>query len=73
MISVLFLFRVSICLTLSRRVLLVQQELLSLPEHMSSPPVFSGVRVDQSLAFCRSLFVLLSFLFWSLFCLPFVE
>jgi hypothetical protein len=27
----------------------VEQELLTLPEHMSSPPVFSGVRVTRSL------------------------
>jgi hypothetical protein len=35
---------------LTRRVLLVEQELLlTLPEHLSSPPVFSGVRVSRSL------------------------
>ena len=34
---------------LTRRVPLVEQELLTLQEHMSSPPVFSGVRVTQSL------------------------
>jgi hypothetical protein len=28
---------------------LVEQELLTLPEHMSSPPVFSGFRVTRSL------------------------
>jgi hypothetical protein len=28
---------------------LVEQELLSLPGHLSSPPVFSGVRVNRSL------------------------
>ena len=43
----------------TRRVPLVDQELLTLPEHMSSPPVFSGVRVIQSLVFfvvfCRSI------------------
>jgi uncharacterized membrane protein len=42
----------------------MEQELLTLPENLSSPPVFSGVRVTQSLAlcvmFCRSLFVLLA-------------
>ena len=42
---------------------------------MSSPPVFSGVRVTRSLVlyvmFCRSLFVLLSFFFWPLCCLFF--
>ena len=31
------------------RVPLVEQELLSLPEHLSSPPVFSGIRVTRSL------------------------
>jgi hypothetical protein len=30
---------------MGRRVLLVQQELTTLPEHISSSPVFSGVRV----------------------------
>ena len=34
---------------LTRRVPLVEQGLLTLPEHMSSPPVFSGVRVTPSL------------------------
>jgi hypothetical protein len=40
----------------------MEQQLLALPEHMSSPPVFNRVRVAQSLVFyvvlCRSLFVL---------------
>jgi hypothetical protein len=34
---------------LTRRVPLVKQELLTLSEHFSSPPVFSGVRVTRSL------------------------
>jgi hypothetical protein len=35
---------------LTRRVPLVEQELLTLPERdLSSPPVFSGVRVTRSL------------------------
>ena len=34
---------------LKRRVSLVEQELLTFPEHLSSPPVFSGVRVTRSL------------------------
>jgi hypothetical protein len=34
---------------LTWRVPLVEQELLTLPEHLSSPPVFSGVRVTRSL------------------------
>ena len=49
---------------------------LTLPEHLSSPPVFSGVRVTRSLVLCvvlcRSLFVLLSLFYqplcyWSFF------
>ena len=40
--------------------LLVEQVLLTVPEHLSSSPVFSGVRVTRSLVlcilFCRSLF-----------------
>jgi len=48
------------------RVPLVEQELLTLLEHLNSPlPVFSGVRVAQLFVFyvmfCRSLFVLLFF------------
>ena len=31
---------------------LVEQKLLTFPEHMSSLPVFSGVRVTQSLVLC---------------------
>jgi hypothetical protein len=34
---------------LTRRVPLVEQELLTLPEHLRSPPVFSGVRVTRFL------------------------
>jgi hypothetical protein len=46
---------------LTRWVSLVEQELSTLPEHLSSPPVLSRVRVTRSLVlrvFCRSLFVL---------------
>ena len=32
---------------------LVEQELLTLPEHMRSPPVFSGVRITRSLVLCQ--------------------
>ena len=35
-----------------RTMTLVEQELHSLPEHLSSPPVFSSVRVTRSLVFC---------------------
>ena len=41
----------------------MEQELLSLPEHLSSLPGFSGVHVTRSLVFfgiiCRSLLVIL--------------
>ena len=37
---------------LTRQVPLVEQELPTLPEQMSSPPVFSGVRVTRSLVLC---------------------
>ena len=37
---------------LTWRVPLVEQELLTLPEHLSSHPVFSWVRVTQSLVVC---------------------
>jgi hypothetical protein len=60
---------------LTRRVQLVEQELLNLPEHLSSSPVFSGVRSYSIFSFiymfCRSLFVLLYFFLWSLCCLFF--
>ena len=60
-----------------RRVSIVEQELLTLPEHQSSPPVFCGVLVARSLAscvvFCRSLFVLLYFFFLPLCCLFFID
>ena len=61
---------------LTRRVSLVEQELSILPEHLSSPPflvgscysIFGFIRM-----FCRSLFVLLSFLFWPLCCRLFCD
>ena len=73
-----YLFKWCSCrLTITRRVSLVEQELLSLPEHLSSPSVFSRVRVTRSLVlwvvFCRLLFVLLSFFFCSLCCLSFFD
>ena len=49
--------------TVTRWVPLVEQKLFSTPEHLSSHPVFSGVRVAQFIIFCvvvlRSLFALL--------------
>jgi len=37
---------------LTRRVALVEQDLLTLPEHLSLPPIFSWVRVTRSLVLC---------------------
>jgi hypothetical protein len=60
---------------LTRRVPLVEQELLILSEHLSSPPSFwwgSCYSIFSFMCmFCRSLFVLLYFFFWSLSCLSF--
>ena len=51
-----------VCSKVTRRVPLLEQELLTLIEHPSSPSVFSWVRVNRSLVFCvvfcRSLFCL---------------
>ena len=52
----------------------VEQQLLTLSGHLSSPTVFSRIRDAQPLVvyivFCRSLFVHLYFcFFWSLYCL----
>ena len=60
-----------------QRMSLVEQELPTLPEHLSSPPIFSGVRVIPSLVLClrlglcifyRSLFVLSFVLFILVIC-----
>jgi hypothetical protein len=56
------------CVTrLTRKVPLVEQELLTIPDHLSSLPVFSGVRVTRYLVLCVC-FVdrCLSFYFWPL-------
>jgi hypothetical protein len=62
-------------LTVSWLVSHVKQEVLTLLEYLTSPSVFSWVRVARSivmcLMFCRSLFVLLSFFFCPLRCLSF--
>jgi hypothetical protein len=49
---------VNVCVV-TQHVPLVEQKLLTLPEHLSLPLVFSGVCVTQSLVFCV------------IFCLPF--
>ena len=55
----------------TRRVPLLEHELLTLPEHLNSPPVFNGVRVTCMI--CRSSFVLLCFVFWPMCCLFFFD
>ena len=56
----------------TRRVSLVEQELPNIPEHLSSPPRISGIRSFVfCVVFCRSLFVLLYFFAWLLYCLSF--
>jgi hypothetical protein len=59
---------------LTRRVPLVEQKLLTVPEHLSSPPVFSGVRVSRSLVLYVC-FVdrFLYFFIWPLCCLFFFD
>jgi hypothetical protein len=42
---------------LTWRVSLVEQELFTLPQHLSSPPVFSGVHVTRSLVLCVFMFI----------------
>jgi hypothetical protein len=53
---------------------LVEQKLLTLSEHMSSPPVFSCYSIFSFICmFRRSLFVLLYSFFWPLCCLFFFD
>ena len=59
---------------LTRRMPLVEQDLLTLPEHLSSSPVFSVIRITRSLVLCVCSFghcVVCSSVFWSLCCLFF--
>ena len=62
---------------LTWQVSLVEKELLTLPEHLSSPPVFSGGSCYSIFSFmcmlCTSLLALLYFFFWPLFCLFFFD
>jgi hypothetical protein len=62
---------------LTRRVPLVELELLLLSEHLRSSPVSRGVGVTPYLVICvflcRSLFVLLYCFFWPLCCLFFFD
>ena len=58
----------------TRQVPLMEQELLTLPEHLSSSPFITRVRVTWSLVLCVC-FVdhCLSFFFWLLCCLFFLD
>ena len=60
---------------ITRRVLLLDQELITLSEHLSSAPVYSGVRVTRSLVlyvcFVDFYLSLCNFFFWLLCCLSF--
>jgi hypothetical protein len=50
---------------LTRRVSIVVQELPTLPEHLSSPPVFSGVRVTRYLVLYTLCIVVCPFVLFS--------
>jgi len=61
---------------LTRRVLHVEPELHTLPEHLGSPPVCVGfvlLHFNLCIVFCRSLFVLLPFFLWSLCYMSFFD
>ena len=63
---------------ITQRVPKLEQELLTLPEHLISSPCFSGVRVAQSICFfcvvfCWPLFILLCLFCWPLHYLPFID
>jgi hypothetical protein len=62
---------------LTRRLQLVEQELPTLPEHLSSPSVFTGVRVTRYLVLCACFvnrcWSFCIFFVWPLCCLSFFE
>jgi hypothetical protein len=59
------------CLSIRRRVPLVEKELLTRPKHLNTPPVtFCSIHVAQYLVFCVTCFRSIIVLFlWSLYCL----
>jgi hypothetical protein len=66
--------RLNLFTRLTWRVPLVEQELLTLPEHLSSPSVFSGVRVTHSLVLLYGLWIIVCpfvLFLWPLCCLSF--
>jgi hypothetical protein len=63
-------------ISVARRVLLMEQELFTLPEHLSSPPGFSGVRVTRSLVWYVCFvdrYLSICTFFWPLCCLFFFD
>jgi hypothetical protein len=62
---------------ITRRVPLVEKKLLTIPEHMSSAPVFSVVRFTRSLVLCARFadhcLSFYTFFFWTLCCLFFFD
>ena len=70
-------YRSATFVRLTRWVPLVKRELLTIPKHLSSPPVFSGVRVTRSLVLCVCFvglcFSFSTFFFWPLCCLSFFD
>ena len=73
-INTLTMFIIGFVTRLPRRVSPVEQELLTLPEYLSSSRVVRGFRVTRSLV-VYVCFVdrCLSILFWSLYCLVFFD
>lgn len=73
----LFFFFLQILARLTRHVSLLEQDLLTLPEHLISTPVFSVFCDTRSLVprvvYCRALFVMLSVIFCPLYCLSFFD
>jgi hypothetical protein len=51
-------------------------KLLTLPEHLSSPPDFIGDHIAQALVFCVVVYIIVCpfiFFFWPLYCLSVSE
>ena len=46
---------------------------VTIPEHLSSPPIRVALSLVFRVMFCWSLFVLLPFFFWPLYCLSFFD
>ena len=59
----------------TRRIPLVEQKLLTLPEKLSSTffVAFLFLNINFLCSFCRSAFVFFSYFFWTLYCLLFFD